>query len=203
MPESRSEERPTPFDVYYKNAMDLLGVDVAESIPSVHSYIDSIDDEGCRDRTFARVSQALASRGHLAFALSFCGAIGDKIDRADALLDVARALRRVGESESAREVLSQAAQAANDIDSSVDTVAAIHLQIAVELSELGARDEAQALLDRAIQLLEAVPRGFEESKTLAGCARLPAHWGQRSRAFEVAGLVESPGHRERILRELT
>lgn len=72
----------------------------------------------------------------------------------------------------------------------------------MKLWNLGEKAEARELLRHAIELAKQPPQPFEASKTLAGCARVLARWGNTSEAIEVARAIESPEQRKTVLGEL-
>lgn len=176
----------TEYDRYYARAIDLLQ---RGGTAEVYEYIRTINDEDYRDRTLDKLGQYLAAEGNLGDALRFCAAIVHPVAHVDALFEVGRVLRRKRDFEAAKNVFDQAVVTAGAIERAYDR-AAVFLQVADQLERLGAREQALALVYRAVELAKPIPQNFEASKTLRGCARVLARWDRLSEAMKVAEAID-------------
>jgi tetratricopeptide (TPR) repeat protein len=190
----------TKYDLFYKEAINLL--DKGGSVANVYEYIDSLQEEDYRDHVLMKMAKFFASQGRLEDALHFCSAIHEELEHADALFEVGRELRKNNSLDSAKDVFRQTVEAAERFKPSAWEMPAIFLQVSDELWNLNEKQRAMELLRRAIELAKQPPQPFEASKTLAGCARVLARWGNTSEAMEVAQAIASPEQRRTVLDEL-
>jgi tetratricopeptide (TPR) repeat protein len=191
---------PTPYDAHFEAALGLLKA--GRSADEVFRHVDVIGDENYRDGTLGKMGRFFAAQGQLEESLRFCRAIRDPLEYADMLFEVGRELRKSGFLDSAKGVFKQAIEAAERLKLGAWEMPAIFLQVSDELWNLGEKNEASELLQRAIELAKQPPQPFEASKTLAGCARMLSRWGNPQRAIEVAQAIESPEQRRTVLDEL-
>ncbi len=191
----------TKYDSYYKASLNLFRQN--KSVEDVFQYVDSIEDnEGSyRDTTLGKLALFLISEQKISDALRFCVAILDPLERADALFEVARALWKEKQYDSAREFLNAAAESARVVERPYET-AMVFLQIAALLERLGEQKQASQFLREAVDLAKPMPQNFEASKTLRGCARLLASWNRISEANEVVQAIEVPELRAAALEEI-
>jgi len=190
----------TPYDTYYEEALGLLKG--GGSADEVLQYINAIDDEDYRDGTLGKMARFFAAQGQVEEAQRFCSALHNPLEHADALFEVGRELRKRNSLNLAKGVFKQTVEAAGRLEPSAWETPAIFLQVSDEMWNLDEKQAALELLRRAIGLAKQPPQPFEASKTLAGCARVLARWGNASEAIEVAEAIESPGQRKTVLGEL-
>src|SRR5579864_3131993 len=100
----------TKYELFYAEAVDLIIN--GKTTTAAYEYINSLQGEDYRDHTFLKVARLLASEGRIADALRFCAAIHDKLERADALFEVARELRKRELLDSAKDAFRQAVNTA-------------------------------------------------------------------------------------------
>lgn len=189
--------------LYAKHYADALARLKSGASPNeLLAYVERIGDEDYRDGTIAKLARLFATKGQAQEAVRFCEAIRDPLEHADALFSVAAEIRKTGSIESAKLILYRVIQAAEKLKQDAWERPAIFLQISDELWMLGEKDQALHLLDRAIELAKRPPEHFENSKTLAGCARVLFRWGKRAEALAVATGIESKEQRTIVLKEL-
>lgn len=187
----------TPYDAYYEEALGVLKG--GGSADQVLQYINAIDDEDYRDGTLGKMARFFAAQGQVEEAQRFCSALHNPLEHADALFEVGRELRKRNSLNLAKGVFKQTVEAAGRLEPSAWETPAIFLQVSDEMWNLGEKQAALELLRRAIGLAKQPPQPL---KTLAGCARVLARWGNTSEAIEVAQAIESPEQRRTVLREL-
>ena len=190
----------TEFDRYYANALDVLRR--SGSIDEAYAYIRSITDDDYRNSTFSKVASFLGERGELAEALRFCISIVKPLERTDALFDLSRVLVKQHSYDAAKGIFRKTVAAAEAIEGYTCDTAAILLQVAEELEQMGEQTEALDLLHRAIELAKPRPQDFGAGKTLRGCARALAKWNRLAEAVEVAEEIELPQLRATALEEI-
>jgi len=187
----------TPYDAYYEEALGVL--QGGGSADQVLQYINAIGDEDYRDGTLGKMARFFAAQGQVEEAQRFCSALHNPLEHADALFEVGRELRKRNSLNLAKGVFKQTVEAAGRLEPSAWETPAIFLQVSDEMWNLGEKQAALELLRRAIGLAKQPPQPL---KTLAGCARVLARWGNTSEAIEVAQAIESPEQRRTVLREL-
>lgn len=192
------------YTQYAKHYAAALGrLQAGASPEEVLQSISSIGDEDYRDGTLASMARYFAANGRVQDSLRFCRAIRNPLERADALFEVGRELRKGGYLEPAKDVFRQTIEAAKRLKPGGSEMPAIFLQVSDELWNLGQTIEARELLRCTMELTKSQPQHFENAKILAGCARLLWRWGNQSDAMAVAKSIESKEQRNRVLAELT
>jgi tetratricopeptide (TPR) repeat protein len=184
----------TGYDACYARCMSVFAR--TGSVDDLFQAADAISgaesDSDYRDVTLGKLARFFAERQQPDEASRFCSAIGDPLERADAVLRVAGTLLDAGRPDAGKTFLKEVATAANSTPEPSEAATTL-LQAADLLEKTGEPAEAERLLRRAIELVMPASQEFESAKTLRGCARLLASWNRVPQAIAVA---EAIGHTE-------
>ncbi len=124
----------TEYDRFFAWAMQILHS--SGELSAVQEYISTIEDRDYGDATFCKVAVALAAQNRSDEGMLFIQAIEQPMERADALLGVAREHAKRGERLEAKASLMEATTAAESVEHSTWEAPSILLQVSAELHGL-------------------------------------------------------------------
>jgi hypothetical protein len=182
-------EPGTQYDHLFSRAVEILSS--TGQLSAVEEYISSIDDQDYRDVMLGKIGILLVAQHRCADAMQIVRAIQQPIERADALVAVAREHLKRGERLEAKAALAEAILSAEAIRRSTWETPSILLQISTDLYQLSGTAEALPVLRRAVELAQQ-GNDFDSAKVLSGGAVLLARWGYREEAISVTSLISQP-----------
>ena len=188
------------YDRLFLQALDILNS--CNDVNAVKDYIFAIEDQDYRDVTLAKIGVLLVTQNRPDDGMHFVRAIKNTMERADALLDIAREYIKRGGRLRASEMLTESASTAEDIERSTWETPSMLLQICAELRGLAFPTEALAMLRRAISFAQK-GGDFDSAKVLGGGAVLLAEWGYRDEAISAANLISQAELHRAILERLS
>jgi hypothetical protein len=181
---------------------------------------DHINDAQHRDSALASIAPVMATAGDRAAACNIAGAIGATHRRVSALSAVAEAVAAGGDPESAREILTEAENAAQTAKagyergtataSIVQAMAAIGdhdaaMTLARSIFDFGSQDTALAAVaearastgqyNAAADVAAAIGGRIRQTSTLVAVARAAATAGELAMATEIAGRAKAAAER--------
>lgn len=189
----------TEYDRLFSHAIEILRS--RGELKPVEDYVSMIEDRDYRDVTLAKLGVFLAANNRGDEGMQLAHGIEQPMERADALLGIAREYAKAGHGIKAKAALLEAISAAEAIERSTWEAPSILLQASTEFYHLDFRSDASSLLQRAIQMAQK-GADFDSAKVIGGAAVLLAKWGYAEEATSVAEAIAQPELREATLNRL-
>ena len=118
------------YEFFFSQAIDIL--QSGGEIKAVKQFVAAIEDSDYRDGTLSRIGVFLVSESRTRDGMEFVSTIEQPMERADALLAVAREHGKTNDPDTARSAIMQAVSTFEDIKPSTWEIPSILLEASAE-----------------------------------------------------------------------
>ena len=155
---------------------------------------------------YMKSGQSIKGTQMLDQAIQIAQGINDPMKKTEALITIAREYSKVGEEDKVSDILFQSYNAAETINSPPLIFPALKAGVLVKISgeylNLGLRDEAVELIEKAYEVASGKTHGRPIPKQLAPIAVKYAEMGEYEKAFQIVESIRGPSSKAAALAEI-